>query len=258
MVLCNHLPFVAGLVLQLLSLAAAGPTPTNAPPALYLCSDSTAANYNPQTTPIQGFASNCPSTPKSANIHSFGYYLGEYLNLNFTNLARGGRSTRSFQNQGLWAQLLSYLKPGDFVVIEMGHNDNGTPGTGSDVTKDRAVLPGIGEESIVVANTTGGTGNETVYTFGHYLRGMIKDVRARKAIPVLSGMVPTMSWENGTLRTEWPFTEWAWETAESQQTGWVDHTRYSVERFQALGETAARAMFPQDSTHTDADGAICE
>jgi rhamnogalacturonan acetylesterase len=42
-------------IVQLVSLAVAGPTPTKNPPALYLCSDSTAANYNPQTTPIQGF-----------------------------------------------------------------------------------------------------------------------------------------------------------------------------------------------------------
>lgn len=140
----------------------------------------------------------------------------------------------------------------------MGHNDNGTPGSGSDLTKDRAVLPGIGEETIVVQNTTGGTGNETVYTFGKYLRGMIKDVRGKGGIPVLSGMVPTMGWTNGTLQTDWPFTGWAEETADSQHAGWVDHTKYSVARFQALGETAARAMFPLDNTHTDADGAICE
>jgi rhamnogalacturonan acetylesterase len=140
----------------------------------------------------------------------------------------------------------------------MGHNDNGTPGIGSDVGKDRAVLPGIGEESVVVQNTTGGSGNETVYTFGHYLRGMVRDVRARSAVPVISGMVPTMAWTNGTLSTEWPFTRWARETAEQMGAGWIDHTRYSVERFQVLGETEARSMFPLDNTHTDAEGAICE
>lgn len=145
--------------------------------------------------------------------------------------------------------------PGDFVVIEMGHNDNGTPGTGGDVGKDRAVLPGVGEETIVVQNTTGGTGSETVYTFGHYLRGMIKDVRKRGGIPVLSGMVPTMAWTNGTLQTSWPFTEWARQTAESERTGFIDHTEYSVEMFQGLGETKSLTMFPEDHTHTNAAGA---
>lgn len=140
--------------------------------------------------------------------HSFGYYLGNYLSTNYVNRARGGRSTRSFINEGLWGQLLDLLVPGDLVVIEMGHNDNGTPGTGSDVGKDRAVIPGVGDETIVVTNSTGL--NETVRTFGSYLRQMIVDVREKKGTPVLSGMVPTMSWTNNLiLATNWPFTEYA-------------------------------------------------
>lgn len=90
----------------------------------------------------------------------------------------------------------------------MGHNDNGTPGTGSDVGKDRAVLPGVGDETIVVTNSTGL--NETVRTFGSYLRQMIADVKEKKGTVVLSGMVPTMKWTNNeTLATNWPFTNYA-------------------------------------------------
>lgn len=101
------------------------------------------------------------------------------------------------------------LVPGDYVVIEMGHNDNGTPGTGSDVGKDRAVVPGIGNETVTVTNSTGA--EEVVRTFGSYLRQMIKDVEDKSATVVLSGMVPTMSWssDNKTLATVWPFTEYA-------------------------------------------------
>jgi len=101
--------------------------------------------------------------------------------------------------------------PGDYVVIEMGHNDGGTPGKGSDVGHDRAVLSGIGEETVVVKNSTGK--DEVVRTFGGYLRQMIADVRTVGATPVLSGMVPRMDWTNNntTLTKTWRFTEYSRE-----------------------------------------------
>lgn len=135
---------------------------------------------------------------------------------------------------------------------------SGTPGTGGDVGKDRAVLAGIGNESVQVVDKNNLP--ETVYTFGHYLRQMISDVRSHGAVPILSGMVPLMSWstDNSTLRTSWPFTEYSRQIAVEQGTGWVNHTAYSVQRFQKLGKTKSVAMFPLDSTHTDADGATCK
>ncbi|KAF8532903.1 rhamnogalacturonan acetylesterase [Trichophaea hybrida] len=228
----------AGFILQLVFIAHGAPSANSA--SIYLCSDSTAATFDPATSPLQGF----------------GTYLGDYFALPFHNYARGGRSTRLYINQGLWALLLSKLVPGDYVIIEMGHNDNGTPGTGTDVGKDRAVLPGIGDQTIVVSNTTGGTGQETVNTFGYYLREMIKDVQAKNAIPILSGMVPTMRWNGDVLNTQWPFTNWTRDTALSEGVGFVDHTIYSVERFQALGKVESLTMFPLDMTHTDAKGAV--
>ena len=39
------------------------------------------------------------------------------------NYARSGASTKSFRKSGMWAKLLEGVKPGDFVAIEFGHND---------------------------------------------------------------------------------------------------------------------------------------
>jgi rhamnogalacturonan acetylesterase len=74
-------------------------------PKLLICSDSTTANYS------------------SGVLQGWGYYVGEYLSVPVVNLAKNGRSTRSFIREGLWAELLKRTVPGDFVVIEMGHND---------------------------------------------------------------------------------------------------------------------------------------
>src|SRR6266853_4210167 len=63
--------------------------------------------------------------------------------INVTNRARAGRSSRTFITEGLWDKVLADVKPGDFVLIQFGHNDGGP------VDKDRArgSLPGLGDEA---------------------------------------------------------------------------------------------------------------
>lgn len=39
------------------------------------------------------------------------------------NYARNGRSTRTFIEEGLWTELINSTAPGDFVIIQFGHND---------------------------------------------------------------------------------------------------------------------------------------
>jgi rhamnogalacturonan acetylesterase len=45
--------------------------------------------------------------------------------INIANRARAGRSSRTFLKEGLWDKVLADLKPGDFVLIQFGHNDGG-------------------------------------------------------------------------------------------------------------------------------------
>ena len=39
------------------------------------------------------------------------------------NHAYSGTSTKSFRDEGRWAKLIAQVKPGDFVYIQFGHND---------------------------------------------------------------------------------------------------------------------------------------
>src|SRR6185437_10042165 len=45
--------------------------------------------------------------------------------VNVLNRARGGRSSRTFQTEGLWDKSLAEIKAGDYVLIQFGHNDGG-------------------------------------------------------------------------------------------------------------------------------------
>lgn len=132
----------------------------------------------------------------------------------------------------------------------MGHNDDVDPTTD---TKDRGTLPGTGDETVIVRTQAGV--NETVHTFGWYLNKMISDVKAKKATPIISGMVPRNYWTGETLQKDWAFADYAAEVAAARSVEYVDHTRYSVALFQDFGPTKAKTYFPEDNTHTNAAGA---
>jgi len=213
-------------------------TAVMAAPKILICSDSTTANYK-----------------ESDALQGWGYYLGEYMSVKVINLAKNGRSTRSFIREGLWRTLLSQTQPGDFVIIEMGHNDGNDPSKNSDPERaSRGVLRGIGNNTVQGPAGKNG-GKETVHTFGWYLRQMVHDVQAKKAIPLLSGMVPTNTFRGGKFRTDWPMASDTAAVAKQEGVEYIDHTKYSAARFQALGEVAVKRFFPRDSTHTNSAGA---
>jgi len=225
-----------------------------AAPKILICSDSTTANYK-----------------TSDALQGWGYYLGDYMSIRVINLAKNGRSTRSFIREGLWKTLLSQTQAGDFVIIEMGHNDvypspslqrvnwrrQGNDPTMKNSDKDRAsrgVLRGIGNNTVQGWSGKNG-GSEAVHTFGWYLRQMVKDVHAKRAIPLLSGMVPTNTFRGGKFRTDWPMASDTAAVAKQEGVEYIDHTKYTAARFQGLGEAAVKRFFPRDSTHTNSAGA---
>jgi rhamnogalacturonan acetylesterase len=167
------------------------------------------------------------------------------------NLAKAGASTRSFIGNGNWKDLLSHTSPGDYVLIEMGHNDESDP-TKQDKYSERGTLPGLGDESKTVSVPKG---KEQVYTFGHYLRQMVAEVKAKQAIPILSGMVPRNYWKGETLQLNWPFATYAQQQAKKSDIEYIDHTKYSIKEFTKLGSAKSKSYYPQDNTHTNAGGA---
>ena len=44
--------------------------------------------------------------------------------IKFENHAVNGRSTKSFRDLGHWDKMLARVKPGDYVLLQFGHNDS--------------------------------------------------------------------------------------------------------------------------------------
>jgi lysophospholipase L1-like esterase len=171
--------------------------------------------------------------------------------INVVNRSRGGRSFRSFTHEGLWDQLVAKIKPGDYVMIQMGHNDGGDINS----PQGRADLPGLGEETQEVTRPDGT--KEIVHTFGWYARKWIKDVRDKGAIPVVMSQTIYNRWTNGKYaRNEPNIYKWAKQTAEQEKVLFLDHTNIIADRYEQLGQDAVRPYFAADTLHTTTYGAV--
>src|SRR5208283_3750600 len=62
-----------------------------------------------------------PANPE----RGWGQMLPMYFqdNVRIENHAVNGRSSKSFIDQGRWATVTNRLRPGDYVIIQFGHND---------------------------------------------------------------------------------------------------------------------------------------
>ncbi|HBO05321.1 rhamnogalacturonan acetylesterase [Bacteroides sp. OM08-17BH] len=186
----------------------------------------------------------------------WGYYAGEYFDakkITVENHALGGTSSRTFYNR-LWSEVLKGIRPDDWVIIELGHNDNGPYDSG----RARASIPGIGKDSLLVTiKETGVT--ETVYTYGEYMRRFVRDVKAKGAHPVLMSLTPRNAWDDKDstviTRVNKTFGLWAKQIAKEQRIPFIDLNEITARKFEKFGKEKVKYMFYIDRIHTSAFGA---
>lgn len=128
-----------------LTLALLVPTLATAAPHLFMVGDSTMAN-KPLDLPERGW----------------GMVLGQFFSppAMVQNHAVNGRSTKSFFDEGLWQKVSDQLQPGDFVIVQFGHND--------EKTEDPK------------------RGTDPATTFRDNLRRYVRETRAKGAAPLLA------------------------------------------------------------------------
>jgi rhamnogalacturonan acetylesterase len=173
--------------------------------------------------------------------------------INVANRAMAGRSSRTFINEGRWTAVLAQLKKGDFVLLQMGHNDGGD----LDGAKPRGTLKGIGNETRDLPQTSGplaGT-TETVHTYGWYMRKMIDETKARGATPIL--LTPTVRniWKGGQVERDIGYNEYVRQIGAQEGIQVADMATLEAEYLQTLGPEKTALLFPKDHTHTSPEGA---
>lgn len=238
--------FLTAAAFSFVLAGCAATPPARDPPKLFIAGDSTAATY----------------TATDKNQQGWGAVLQPFFDpakLQVVNVARGGRSSRTFITEGHWEKMLADVRAGDFVIIQFGHNDAGAlnqePPGSTRPLRARGTIPGIGNESEEIDNVITGK-HETVYSFGWYLRQMITQTRAKGATPVLLTLTERNVWVDG--RVECPsdtYRRWVWQTAQNEKVAFVDLSRIIGDRYQREGTQAVMAQFINDAVHTNESGA---
>lgn len=173
------------------------------------------------------------------------------------NRARGGRSSRTFRTEGLWQQLLDDARPGDVVLIQFGHNDGG-PLSGDN--RERGSIPGIGDETQDVQLVLQDNKPETVRTFGHYLRSMIREARDRGLTPIICTPIPRCPRPGTTIDASAEPTGyrlWAMQIAEQERVACIDLHGRILAHYATLPpeQIKTRYFCDADYTHTSDAGA---
>lgn len=159
--------------------------------------------------------------------------------------AKGGRSTRTFFQEGRWRYIFQNLKPKDYVLIQFGHNDE------SEKKADRYVdVPGYKE----------------------YLRLYIHQAKEKRATPVLVTPVSrNYPWKEGVLGDSHPeYAKAMLEIGEEQNVAVIDLNRISREFLTKKGQDFVTTHYfmnllsgkfeaypngQKDDTHFQPDGA---
>jgi lysophospholipase L1-like esterase len=173
--------------------------------------------------------------------------------VNVVNRAVGGLSARTFISQGYWDRVLTLVKPGDFVMLEFGHNDASPV---NDSSRARGVLPGIGPDSVIIDNILTKQKGEVVYSFGGYLRKFVRETRAKGATPIINSLTPRKFWENGRIRrTHGSFADWAEQTARAENVPFVNLTELASQKMDTMPAARVDSLFGDANLHSSARGA---
>lgn len=209
-------------------------------PVFYIIGDSTVKNGN--------------GTGK-AKLWGWGSFIADYFDtskISVQNYAIGGRSSRTFITEGRWDKILATLKKGDYVIMQFGHNDGGPL---DDTARARGTIKGVGSESKGIYNPIMKK-QETVYTYGYYMRKYIRDSKAKGAVPIVCSPIPRNMWKDGkVVRSKDSYSGWAEQVAKEEGAYFIDLNDLIATKYEALGQGQVKGFFPGDHTHTDINGA---
>ena len=198
---------------------------------IFVIGDSTAANKDTSGGKLE---------------RGWGQMLQNNFNQNFVvvdNHALNGRSSKSFVDEGHWAEVVKLIKKGDYVLIQFGHNDEKTD-------EARHTEPGS--------------------TFDQYLTKYAEETRNLGGIPVLLSPCARRNWKNGVfVDTHGNYRNVAKNVATILKANFVDGNSITTKLESDLGEEGSKklhmiyapgeqASYPdgiEDNTHYNVYGA---
>lgn len=157
--------------------------------------------------------------------------------VDLVNVARGGRSSKSFRTEGWWDKVIAGASPGDYVLTQFGHNDE--PGKGQDRETD--------------------AGTE----FRANMKRYVEEARKAGMKPVLvTSLTRRQFGADGKIHSSLvPYVEAVKHVASEMNVPLIDLHARSIELCEKLGPDGCKAISPPkgesdiDRTHLNAKGA---
>ena len=170
---------------------------------IWLCGDSTMSIKETKAYPETGWGM------------PFVYFWDSTVNIE--NLAKNGRSTSSFRNEGLWQIVLDKAAEGDYVFIQFGHNDE------------------------VPTKKTYTTEAE----FKNNLKQYVTEARSKKAIPILLTPMARRKFDaNGKVEgTHEVYAAIVRQVAAENNVVLIDLDKKSQALLQQWGEEKSKLLF---------------
>ena len=224
----------------LMSRPSPGSSRKGANPVLFLIGNSTMRNGT------KGNGSN--------GQWGWGYFANQYFDENqitVENQALGGMSTRTFYTD-LWPAVRDALKPGDWVIVSIGHNDNGEF---FDKKRARAVIPGTDLDTCYVGFNERTQRTDTVYSYGGYLHRYISEIREHGAHPILMSLTPRNAYDEQGKVVRKPQSAWLVEIAGRENVPYIDLNEISGQKLDSYSQWKREYHFLGDKIHTSKFGA---
>ncbi|WP_295767584.1 GDSL-type esterase/lipase family protein [uncultured Mucilaginibacter sp.] len=212
-------------------------------PTLYLVGDSTVKNGKGKG---------------DGGLWGWGSYLANHFDttkITVENDALGGTSSRTFQTQGWWNKVAEKIKPGDYVIMQFGHNDSSPL---VDSSRARGTIKSNGDEQQELYNPLTKK-TEVIHSYGWYLRKMIAEAKAKGAAVAVCSLIPRNSWKDGkVVRSTNDYGKWAAEAARQAGATFIDLNTLVADKYDAEGEAKVKATYfnDKDHTHTIEAGAV--
>ena len=172
--------------------------------------------------------------------------------INVVNRALGGTSSRTYYRDQ-WPAVLAMLKPGDFLLMQFGHNDGSAL---NDASRARGTIKGIGDESESFTNMITKK-FEVVHSFGWYEKQFSIEARSKGATPMVCSLIPRNSWRDGkAARNAADYGGWSGEAAKAVNAPFIDINEIIARQYDHLGQEKVNALFVAGAgPHTSLAGA---
>ena len=184
---------------------------------IYLIGDSTVAdysleeNYQTKKFPQVGWGQVFQSFFQKDSLKLVSNILGSAKEVKVDDRAKGGRSTRTFFQEGRWASVYKALQKGDIVMMQFGHNDASV------------------EKTERYVNIEG---------YKEFLRLFINQTKEKGAVPIVETPVArNYPWKDGKLtNVHGDYPQAAIDVAKELKVKYIDLNVLSMDYFSSKGQ----------------------